>query len=54
MNNEETILDSKYGTESTEDTKKMDGKSNNRSNKGEKIAYAAGGAVAGTGIALGG
>lgn len=54
MNNEETILDSKYGTESTEDTKKMDGKSNKRSTVGEKIAYAAGGAVAGAGIALGG
>lgn len=54
MNNEETILDSKYGTESTEDTKKMDGKSNKRSTVGENIAYAAGGAVAGVGIALGG
>ena len=54
MNNEETILDSKYDTESTEDSKKKDGKSNKRSTVSEKIAYAAGGAVAGAGIALGG
>lgn len=54
MNNEETILDSKYDTESTEDSKKKDGKSNKRSNTGEKIAYAAGGAVVGAGITMGG
>lgn len=52
MNNEETILDPKYGTESTENIRKSDDKNN--INVGEKIAYATGGAIVGSGVTLGG
>lgn len=52
MNNEETILAPKYGTESTENIRKSDDKNN--SNVGEKIAYATGGAIVGSGVTLGG
>lgn len=52
MNNEETILDPKYSTKSTENIRKSDDKKNN--NVGEKLAYATGGAIVGSGVTLGG
>lgn len=52
MNNEETILDPKYSTKSTENIRKSDDKNNN--NVVEKLAYATGGAIVGSGVTLGG
>lgn len=54
MNNEETILDSKYEMRPTDTTQRSNDKSNKRSNASEKITYATGGAIVGAGITLGG